>query len=99
MIQMRSAWEVRVTLPLSLPGVVSAALLVFIPTVGDYITPAQVGGSSGIMIGTLIQSQFGKANNWPLGSALSSVMMLTVTALVCLLLWGIGYRRIRGGSA
>jgi len=89
----------RVTLPLSLPGVVSAALLVFIPTVGDYITPAQVGGSSGIMIGTLIQSQFGKANNWPLGSALSIVMMLTVTALVCLLLWGIGYRRIRGGSA
>lgn len=89
----------RVTLPLSLPGVVSAALLVFIPTVGDYITPAQVGGSSGIMIGTLIQSQFGKANNWPLGSAMSIVMMLTVTALVCLLMWGIGYRRIRGGSA
>lgn len=89
----------RVTLPLSLPGVVSAALLVFIPTVGDYITPAQVGGSSGIMIGTLIQSQFAKANNWPLGAALSIVMMLTVTALVCLLLWGIGYRRIRGSSA
>jgi spermidine/putrescine transport system permease protein len=88
----------RVTLPLSLPGVVSAALLVFIPTVGDYITPAQVGGSSGIMIGTLIQSQFGKANNWPLGSALSIVTMLTVTALVCLFLWGVGFRRIRGAS-
>jgi spermidine/putrescine transport system permease protein len=88
----------RVTLPLSLPGVVSAALLVFIPTVGDYITPAQVGGSSGIMIGTLIQSQFGKANNWPLGSALSIVTMLAVTALVCLVLWAIGYRKIRGGS-
>lgn len=88
----------RVTLPLSLPGVVSAALLVFIPTVGDYITPAQVGGSSGIMIGTLIQSQFGKANNWPLGSALSIVTMLAVTALVCMVLWAVGYRKIRGGS-
>jgi len=89
----------RVTLPLSLPGVVSAALLVFIPTVGDYITPAQVGGSSGIMIGTLIQSQFGKANNWPLGSALSIVMMIAVTALVCFFLWSVGYRKIGKGSA
>ena len=89
----------RVTLPLSLPGLVSAALLVFIPTVGDYITPAQVGGSSGIMIGTLIQSQFAKANNWPLGAALSIVTMLAVTAVVCMFIWCIGYRRIRGGSA
>jgi spermidine/putrescine transport system permease protein len=89
----------RVTLPLSLPGVISSTLLVFIPTVGDYITPAQVGGTSGIMIGTLIQSQFGKANNWPMGAALSIFMMLVVTAIVCLFLWGVGYRKMKARGA
>ena len=89
----------RVTLPLSLPGVISSSLLVFIPTVGDYITPAQVGGTSGIMIGTLIQSQFGKANNWPLGAALSIFMMLMVTAIVCFFLWSVGYRKMRARGA
>jgi len=54
---------VRVTLPLSLPGVIAASLLVFIPTVGDYVTPTLVGGPSGIMIGNIIQSMFGKAFN------------------------------------
>ena len=76
----------RVTLPLSLPGVIAASLLVFIPTVGDYVTPALVGGTRGIMIGNIIQSMFGKALNWPLGAALSIISMLTVTAAVCLLL-------------
>jgi spermidine/putrescine transport system permease protein len=89
----------RITLPLSMPGVVSAALLVFIPTVGDYITPAQVGGTSGVMIGTLIQSQFGKANNWPLGAAVSIVMMLTVTGIACLFAWSVGYRKMRAREA
>jgi spermidine/putrescine transport system permease protein len=89
----------RVTLPLSLPGVISSTLLVFIPTVGDYITPAQVGGTSGIMIGTLIQSQFGKANNWPMGGALSIFMMLVVTAIVCMFLWGVGYRKMKARGA
>ena len=74
---------VRVTLPLSLPGVVAASLLVFIPTVGDYVTPALVGGTRGIMIGNIIQSMFGKALNWPLGAALSIISMLTVTVVVC----------------
>ena len=59
----------RITLPLSLPGVIAASLLVFIPTVGDYVTPTLVGGTNGIMIGNIIQSLFGKANNWPLGAA------------------------------
>ncbi|HLB06099.1 MAG TPA: ABC transporter permease [Alphaproteobacteria bacterium] len=73
----------RVTLPLSMPGVISAGLLVFIPTVGDYVTPSLVGGTEGLMIGNLIQSQFGKANNWPLGAALSVASMVVVTFLVC----------------
>ena len=79
---------VRVTLPLSLPGVIAASLLVFIPTVGDYVTPSLVGGPSGIMIGNIIQSMFGKAQNWPLGAAISVMSMITVTLMVCLFLWG-----------
>lgn len=70
----------RVTLPLSLPGVVAAALIVFIPTVGDYVTPRLVGGKDGLMIANMIQVQFGKANDWPLGAALAVSTMVIVTA-------------------
>ena len=76
----------RVTLPLSMPGVLSASLLVFIPTVGDYITPSLVGGSSGMMLGSAIQSLFGQANNQPLGAAVSVTMMAIVTLMVCIFL-------------
>jgi spermidine/putrescine transport system permease protein len=69
---------VRITLPLSMPGVISAALLIFVPTVGDYITPTLVGGPDGAMVANLIQSAFGKANDWPAGSAMSVATMLTV---------------------
>lgn len=79
----------RVTFPLALPGVISAGLLVFIPTVGDYVTPALVGGTDGIMIGSVIQSLFGKVNNAPLGAAVSVMMMVIVTVLVCLFLGGV----------
>lgn len=71
----------RVTLPLSMPGVIAATLLIFIPTVGDYVTPALMGGPDGLMIGNLIQLQFGAANNWPMGSALAIVMMFSVAAI------------------
>ena len=87
----------RVTLPLSLPGVIAASLLVFIPTVGDYVTPALVGGPRGLMIGNIIQSMFGKALNWPLGAALSIITMLTVTAAVCMLLGGMRLFRKKVG--
>jgi spermidine/putrescine transport system permease protein len=75
----------RITFPLSLPGVISAALVIFIPTVGDYVTPALVGGPDGMMIANIIQAQFGKANNYPLGAALSVVSMVAVTVLAGLL--------------
>lgn len=77
----------RVTLPLSMPGVIAASLLVFIPTVGDYVTPKLVGGTTGIMIGNIIQSMFGRGNNWPLGAALSVISMVTITLVVCAGLW------------
>lgn len=68
----------RVTLPLTVPGIIAACLIIFIPTVGDYVTPALVGGSDGKMIANLIQVQFGAANNWPLGATLSLLSMLSV---------------------
>jgi spermidine/putrescine transport system permease protein len=74
----------RVVLPMSMPGVLAAALVVFVPTVGDYVTPAMVGGPASTMIGSLIQAHFGKANNWPFGAALSITVMLVILVLVAL---------------
>jgi spermidine/putrescine transport system permease protein len=71
----------RITLPLSVPGIVSALLIVMIPTVGDFVTPRLVGGKDGVMIANAIQAQFGKASNWPLGAALSVTTMAIVTAM------------------
>jgi spermidine/putrescine transport system permease protein len=72
---------VRVVLPLTLPGVLTAFLVVMIPTVGDYVTPRLVGGKDGVMISNAIQAQFGRAANWPLGAALSVMTMIAVTAI------------------
>lgn len=71
----------RVTLPLSMPGVVAASLIVFISTVGDYVTPKLLGGTDGLMIANMIQIQFGKANNAPLGSALAVSAMIIVASI------------------
>ena len=68
----------RVTLPLSMPGVIGAAVLVFVPTTGDYVTPSLVGGSSGVMIANIIEVQFDKIGNWPLGAALAVSSMAAV---------------------
>ena len=72
----------RITLPLSLPGVFAAFFMVFIPTVGEYVTPLLVGGSRGSMYGNIIQDFFTKAANWPFGSALSMVMLAGTLILV-----------------
>jgi spermidine/putrescine transport system permease protein len=74
----------RVTLPLSLPGVAAAFFLVFIPTIGEYVTPLFVGGSGGSMYGNIIQDFFTKAANWPLGSALSMIMLVSTIVLVAI---------------
>ncbi|MCK7613740.1 ABC transporter permease [Roseibium sediminicola] len=71
----------RVTLPLSMPGIIGALLIVMIPTVGDFVTPKLVGGTEGQMIANAIQIQFGKASNWPLGSALTITTMMIVTLM------------------
>ncbi|MAO92818.1 MULTISPECIES: ABC transporter permease [unclassified Hwanghaeella] len=78
----------RVILPLSLPGVTAAFVLVFIPTFGDYVTPHLLGGPTGVMIGNFIAMQFGASNNWPLGAAVALLAMLVATLLVCIFIAG-----------
>lgn len=74
----------RVTLPLSLPGIVGASVIIFIPTIGDYVTPRLVGGTDGLLIANIIQAQFGRAANFPLGAALA-VCAMTIVCGVALL--------------
>ena len=71
----------RITLPLSMPGVIGAAILIFVPTTGDFVTPQLVGGTKGTMIANLIEVQFNAAGNWPLGAALSLVSMAMVAVI------------------
>jgi len=68
----------RVMLPMTMPGVVAALVLVFVPVVGAFITPDIMGGGKVEMIGTLINRQFGVARNWPFGSAMSLILMMLV---------------------
>ena len=74
----------RITLPLSMPGVIGAALLVFVPTTGDYVTPTLVGGPQGAMIANIISVQFDRIGNWPLGAALALTSMAVVGVMALL---------------
>jgi spermidine/putrescine transport system permease protein len=78
----------RVTLPLAMPGVIASVLIVFIPTIGDYVTPQLVGGPEGRMVANLIQLQYLKLDNYPLGSAIavSAMGIVTVVSLLFLFL-------------
>jgi spermidine/putrescine transport system permease protein len=73
---------IRVTLPLSRRGVVTAFLFTFILAAGDYVTPQLVGGRSGLMVGRVVADQFGVASNWPLASALSFSLLALLAATV-----------------
>lgn len=81
-------WQafLRVTLPLSLPGVLGGFFFAFIPTLGEYVTPLLVGGAKGVMYGNLIQDQFIRALNWPLGSIMSLAMLVVAMAAMALFL-------------
>lgn len=83
----------RVTVPLSLPGVLATFFMVFIPTVGEYVTPFLVGGTEGFMYGLLIQDFFSRAGNWPLGSALAVIMLVLTIGLVTIALRLVNLRR------
>ncbi len=81
----------RVILPLIRPGIIAGSILVFVPALGAYVTPRIMGGGKSMMLGNLIDLQFGQGRNWPLGAALS----ITLTLLVLLaLIW---YTRLTAG--
>jgi spermidine/putrescine transport system permease protein len=67
---------IRIIWPLALPGVVAGSMLVFIPSLGAFVTPAILGGGKSLMIGNIISNQFLAAHDWPFGSALSMLMMV-----------------------
>ena len=75
-------WRVlkRVILPLVKPGIVAGCILVFIPSLGAYVTPRVLGGGKHMMLGNLIELQFGQGRNWPLGAALSLTLLAVVMA-------------------
>ena len=81
----------RVILPLSMPGVIGGAILVFVPGLGAFISPELLGGAKSMMIGSLIQQQFGQSRNWPFGAALSFVLLVLV--LLALSAHAARYRR------
>jgi spermidine/putrescine transport system permease protein len=85
----RAFW--RVIVPLALPGVVSGCILVFVPALGSYFVPELLGGSRVLMIGNLIQNQFGASRNWPFGAALSFALLAFV--LIAMLLYTLRFRR------
>jgi spermidine/putrescine transport system permease protein len=70
----------RVIIPLVKPGIIAGSILVFIPALGAYVTPRVLGGGKNMMLGNLIDLQFGQGRNWPLGAALSITLMIIVMA-------------------
>ena len=86
----------RIIIPLARPGIAAGCILVMIPSLGAYITPALLGGGKSLMIGNLIELQFGQARNWPFGSAIALVLMVLV--MLSLLLYLRSAQR-SGGTA
>ncbi|NQV07634.1 ABC transporter permease [bacterium] len=73
----------KITLPLSRPGIIAGSILVFIPSLGAYVTPDILGGAKTTLLGNFIVSQFGSARNWPFGSALSgAILMIMLVATI-----------------
>ena len=84
----------RVILPTTLPGIAAGAVLVFIPSLGNFIVPDILGGAKVLMIGNLVEQQFLSARNWPFGAALSVMIMLVMFSLIVFYLRRIGRAEI-----
>ena len=85
----------RIIVPLAMPGIMAGVILVFIPSLGNYIIPELLGGGKSLMIGNLIQLQFGASHNWPLGAALSFALLGFV--LAAMLLYSLRFKGAAGG--
>ena len=86
----------RVILPLAAPGIAAGCVLVFVPALGAYVTPELLGGGKSMMIGNLIQSQFGAARNWPFGAALAFSLLAIV--LLAMMFYLMRFRRAPSGA-
>jgi spermidine/putrescine transport system permease protein len=85
----------RVILPLAAPGIAAGCVLVFVPALGAYVTPELLGGGKSMMIGNLIQGQFGAARNWPFGAALAFALLAIV--LLAMMIYLMRFRRAPAG--
>ena len=94
--QFQTFW--RVTVPLAMPGIVSGLILVFIPALGTFLIPDLLGGDSSLMIGNIIERQFKAANDWPLGSAMSFLLLYLTFAVLALRAWRSGAHERAGRS-
>ena len=74
----------KVTVPLTMPGIVTGVILVFIPCLGSFLTPNLLGGANAVMIGNVIERQFKAANDWPFGAAISFMLMFATFAALML---------------
>ncbi len=83
----------KITLPLSRPGIIAGSILVFIPSLGAYVTPDILGGAKTTLLGNFIVTQFGAARNWPFGSALSGAILI-VMLLATILYFRSGARTV-----
>ncbi|MNO63273.1 Spermidine/putrescine transport system permease protein PotB [compost metagenome] len=86
----------RIIIPLAMPGIVAGCILVFIPSLGSYIIPELLGGGKALMIGNLIQLQFGSAHNWPFGAALSFALLAFV--LLAMLIYSLRFKQGTAGG-
>jgi spermidine/putrescine transport system permease protein len=82
----------RIVFPLAMPGILAGAVLVFVPCLGAYVSPELLGGGKSLMIGNLVQSQFGASRNWPFGAALALVLVFILLLSLLMARWLQGRR-------
>ena len=93
-----SRWQAfwRVTVPLSMPGVIAGSILVFIPSAGEFVIPTLLGGGKVVMMGNVIQSQFGQARDWAFGSALAVMLAALLLAAILFYIRRVGMDKLEG---
>lgn len=96
-----SSWESfrRITLPLTMPGIITGCLLAFIPMMGEYVVPTILGGAKSFLVGSLVANEILTAVNWPFGAAISMALILVMLVLISLYLRVLGKRADKGLEA
>jgi spermidine/putrescine transport system permease protein len=94
-----SRWQVlrRIVIPLVKPGIIAGSILVFIPSLGAYVIPRVLGGGKNMMLGNLIELQFGAGRNWPLGAAISITLMALVMVALLFYVRNVSRSKVQDG--